>query len=614
MSIDFPNDELEALLEQLTLAGLDAAEWQRLQTLLADNPAGQRRYLEAIHLREGLGYLLSHEPTLSGDQAQLGAAAGTASSAAAADAEAAAETSAIGERTLRMSRGGRPSWQRWVPLWAAAAGVAFVAGAAAVAIYQQGWGPLLARQEPEAPRTVAPVTASPIPLLQERQLGKVSGLSLDASAEAISSSMQVGQILRCGEVVQLPVGFMRVQLDDGPELLIEGPAEFSLVGNESVFVRSGRLSTRGGQRLLLQTPLLTAECLDAVVAFEAADDDSASIYVSEGVVTLMTTPQERVESEKLRVLHSGEGIVAEPTGEKNSLRTTARGPLTTIITEWSDIEKRLSKYQQLVLGDRPLAYWPLYRVRKNRRVLDLTQNGHDGLPIGNWPAELDGDGESDESGRGVYFNGESYVEPDRKPPVKLQNGFAIEGWAKPEGPAQYQAIFTSRWVLESYTPNQQCFGMTLYAGDTNRWEFWTGLGKRGQFWNVMESPQEIARKEWTHVVGVFTPTAAGAPGFMHGVGRLYVNGEEVLQLEQDVSLTDFDWPARIGAAEFVPRYLTSWLFKGYLSDIALYGYPLEPQRIKEHFQVGQPTVSEKTSALRPSSPWLLASLGRRSAP
>ena len=179
--------------------------------------------------------------------------------------------------------------------------------------------------------------------------------------------------------------------------------------------------------------------------------------------------------------------------------------------------------------------------------------------------------------------------------VKLQSGFAIEGWARPEGPAEYQAIFTSRWVLESYTPNQQCFGMTLYAGDTNRWEFWTGLGKRGQFWNVMESPKEINRKDWSHVVAVFTPTEAAEPGFMRGVGRLYVNGEEVMQLEQEVSLTDFDWPARIGAAEFVPRYLTSWLFKGYLSDIALYGYPLEPERIKEHYEVGQPSVTPKTS-------------------
>ena len=36
MSIDFPNDELEPLLEQLTLAGLGAAEWERLRSLIAE--------------------------------------------------------------------------------------------------------------------------------------------------------------------------------------------------------------------------------------------------------------------------------------------------------------------------------------------------------------------------------------------------------------------------------------------------------------------------------------------------------------------------------------------------------------------------------------------------
>jgi hypothetical protein len=495
----------------------------------------------------------------------------------------------------------------WIPSWAAAASIAFLAGALIAVLATHGTRRDLASGDDPVRRKLAPASSSPTHLLVDRELGKISGLSLEASVEGLLQSMQVGQALHCGEVFQLTTGFVRVQLGSGPELLIEGPAEFSLIDDESVFVRSGRLAAKGGQRLLLQTPLLTAECLDARVSFEAADDDSASIYVSEGVATLMTTPHEEVEGEKIRVLHSGESLVAEPTGSDDVLRTTARGPIQDVVDQWSEIESRLSEYQQLVLRDRPLAYWPLYQVRKNRRVLDLTQNGHDGLPIGNWPVELKKGEESDDNGRGVYFNGERYIEPDRKPPVNMQQGFAIEGWAKPEGPAEYQAIFTSRWVRDSHLPNKQCYGITLYAGDTDRWEFWTGVGQAGQFWNVMESPQTIDRTTWTHVVGVFTPTAAGKPGFMRGVGRLYVNGKQTLEMEQEVPLTDFDWPARIGAAEFVPRYLTSWLFKGYLSDISIYGYPLEPDRIQEHYKVGKPAVSSRTSNHWRAGAHLLAS-------
>lgn len=610
MSIDFPNDELEPLLEQLTLAELDAAEWETLRALIADNPEGQRRYLEAVYFRESLSQLLSHEPpAASADEETSQAADSFAPSSPTA-------TSNIQPRDRGQSDAGRSAtqWRRLsIPSWVAAAGVAFVAGAAAVALLSRDDGPF-ARQGAARPREVMPVTASPAPLIQDTQLGRISGLSLDASSEGLSQSLQVGQLLRCGEVVQLSVGFMRLQLDGGPELLIEGPAEFSLTSEESIFVRSGRVAAQGGRRLLLQTPLLTAECVDARVTFEATDDQAATIFVSEGVVTLMTTPQEQVESEKLRVLHSGEGLVAEPSGSSGVLRTSARGPMPQIIDDWRRIESRLSEYQQLVLSDHPIAYWPLDKVRKNRRVLDLTQNGHDGLPIGNWPIVLAKAKPTSESDRGVYFNGESYIEPDRKPPINMQNGFAIEAWAKPEGPAAYQAIFTSRWVRESYTANQQCFGVTLYAGDTNRWEFWTGRGRLGEFWNVMESPEEIERESWSHVVGVFTPTGPAAPGFLKGVGRIYVDGQEVLEMEQEVSLTDFDWPARIGAAEFVPRYLTSWLFKGRLSDIALYGYPLEATRIEEHFKVGNPSMDTKTSRVALPSAWRLASLDRRMTP
>lgn len=609
MSIDFPNDDLEPLLEQLTLAELDTAEWETLRTLIADNPAAQRRYLEAVHLRESLSQLLRREPPAGAADDEAPPAADPASK------------SWTAESSIQPSARWRPDARREsnyqrrysIPIWAAAAGVAFVAGAAAVALYHRADG-VLARQIADVPRAVVPVISSPAPLVQDSKLGKISGLSLDASSDGLTQSMQVGQLLRCGEVVQLPVGFMRVQLDSGPELLIEGPAEFTLTSEESVFFRGGRVAAKGGRRLLLQTPLLTAECLDARVTFEATGDEAATIFVAEGVVTLMTTPQEQVESEKLRVLHSGEGIIAQPSGSAGVLRTSARGPMPQVIDSWRQIESRLSEYQQLVLSDRPIAYWPLYRVRKNRRVLDLTQNGHDGLPIGNWPVVLAEDEQVDDSGRGVYFNGECYIEPDRKPPMNMQNGFAIEGWAKPKGPAEYQAIFTSRWVRESYTANQQCFGVTLYAGDTNRWEFWTGLGKLGQFWNVMESPQEIERDSWSHVVGVFTPTGNADPGFLRGVGRLYVDGRQVLELEQEVSLTDFDWPARIGAAEFVPRYLTSWLFKGYLSDVALYGYPLETKRIEEHFKVGKPSIGLKTSRLAVPPTWRLASLERSMTP
>jgi ferric-dicitrate binding protein FerR (iron transport regulator) len=580
------SQELDRLLNRLWLDSLTDDECHALQSLIADDPDAQRRYLETVHMQQSLNYLLA-----GGDANTERASTFLADESAT---RAPGEASSLKVGALRRKR---------LPFWSLAASVAFVAGAGIAIAAYRSWEGTFATAD-DLPRAVQPAIAAPAPFLQEGRLGKITGLSLDASTDGLLRSMQVGQELRCGEVVQLSSGFIRLQLFTGPEVLIEGPAEFSIIGEENVFLRSGRLAAKGGKRLLLQTPLLSADCKEAEISFEASDDDSASIYVAEGSVTLATTPQEHLESKKLQVLRAGEGVVVEPSNAPGGLRSAARGPLEQVLNEWSQVEARLSEYQRLVLDDHPLAYWPLYRVRKNSRVLDLTQHGHDGLSIGKWPASVSKTADDE---RGVYFNGESYIEPDHKPPIKLQDGFAVEAWAKPEGPAQYQTIFASRWVLDSHTPSQQCFGVTLYAGDTDRWEFWTGRGKYGEYWNVMETPQTIDRTAWTHIVGVFTPKEITSPGYLRGVAQVFVNGEQVLEDEHEASMTDFDWPARIGAAEYVPRYLTSWLFKGRLSDIAVYGAPLAPESIKRHYKLGKPTVSVKTSSASPSPLTLLAS-------
>jgi hypothetical protein len=141
------------------------------------------------------------------------------------------------------------------------------------------------------------------------------------------------------------------------------------------------------------------------------------------------------------------------------------------------------------------------------------------------------------------------------------------------------------------------FGFTLYAGEGNQWEFWTGSGRRGELWQRLVSDAPVERDRWTYVVASFTPGEKATVDDVEGVVRLYVNGGLVAEGTHHESLTDFEWPARIGAAEFVPRYLTSWLFKGRLRDIAVYGHPLAEARIAEHFAAGR-AASNTTAASR----------------
>ncbi len=602
------NDRIDALFDQLFISGLSDRDCQELWMAAVADKNVMQRYVEIVHLREGLPYLLTQvglsesgtDGLLSGELSGDLVGEGPISGKHVAD---------LSERSDQRDSASFVMG-RWRQVLTIAVSLAFLLGAATTYLLSESsnWLPQMAGSD--TPRQLRTASSAPLlPFAEESWLGSITGLSMEASDEGMLASMQVGQKLRCGEVVQLSEGFVHVRLHSGPEIIVEGPAEFSLVGKNSVFVRVGRVIASAEEGLVLQSALVTADCLDAKVSFVAEEDTSTSVYALQGVVTVFSTPQEEISSEKLRTLHSQEGMVAHPINDgKISIMASAlpQG----IVTSWADVEARLTKYQQLVLGDHPLAYWPLERVRRNRRVLDLSQNGFDGLAIGNWPTEL-----SEEEIRepGTYFNGESYIESDHKPPVDVRTGFSVEAWAQPAGDPEYRAIFSSRWVYDSHMPTQQCFGYTIYAGDANRWEFWTGPGREGYFWNVIETPEEIESSHWAHVVGTFTPLKEKGSKQVWGMSRLYVNGKLAIEHEHEVSLADFEWPARIGASEYVPRYLTSWLFKGFLRDVAVYNYPLEPQRIESHHRVGAAVDDRNMSQHLQYDSVLVASLLENSA-
>jgi Concanavalin A-like lectin/glucanases superfamily len=584
MSPTNDNDSFDELLDRFCIQELDEREWEAVAAHIASDPDCLRRYIEAVQWQQSMEYF-------GGDETATQSA--TVPRLVEPDSEVTHKS--IRESKLPMDGGTRNragaslrERRRGFGSWAIAVSAAFAVGAAVTAIalkrVADPSGPAVAQTAQDAaPKALLP----PAPFVQESRLGKVSGLSLEASSEGLLSPLQVGQSLRCGEVVQLTTGYIGVTLHSGPELIIEGPAEFSIIGSDSVFVRVGRIAANKAKKLLLQSPLLTAECNDAEVLFVAEEDTSTNVFAYKGVVTMRNIARRRAGNGKLAVLHEGNGLLVRPETTTDALTKLASGPPSGCVRSWAQVESGLSDAQRLVLSDRPVAYWPLHRVRRNRRVLDLTQHGFDGQAIGNWPAELTAAAKTEP---GAYFNGECYIEPDRKPPIDLRSGFSVEGWAKVSGGPEFQAIFTSRWVLDAHAPHLQCLGFTLYAGKNDRWQFWTGSGHYGQFWQELHSDVELERHRWTHVVGTFDPEELGdgmPADTIQGTVRLYADGVLVGETKHEMSLLNFEWPARIGAAEFVPNSLTSWLFRGHLRDIALYDYPLEPARIRAHFEAGK---------------------------
>ncbi|TWT75575.1 hypothetical protein Pla123a_30850 [Posidoniimonas polymericola] len=581
-------DRLEQLLEQLVVATLEPQQRAELAVLIRNDPEAARQFAQAIHLRECLSDYGASESAGESAGGESGAAAHQAALTPATATLAARAGVGRCESELRDNDAdaGFPTrrWGGWFPL-ALATCLALAVGLAAG---RMTLGPPVAERDDAAAPTTTTTVVRPnfeVGGAGYDRLGRVAALSPDASSDGLLRPLQVGDLLRRGEVVQLTRGVMQVSFAAGPEVIVQGPAEFSVVDDLAIYVHRGRVTAKSPGRFTLQTSLVAAQAERAEVGVVADAEHAVELYAFDGSVAVNSNPHRQVEQETLRVLKADQGVGVTRKGNSTRLTAVNTEVPTDMVRDWAEVTTQLHPYEQLVLADRPLAYWPLYRVRRNRRVLDLTQHGYDGQAIGNWPAELN-DASSTQV-RGAYFDGESYIEPDSKPPVDLESGFTIEGWAKVLGGPEFQSVFTSRWVFGSNTPSQQCFGFTLYAGDDDKWQFWSGSGEYGAMWQMLSGNKTLERHRWTHVAASFRPEKTKEGEWVEGTVQLYVNGQPAASGTHRMSLLDFEWPARIGAAEFVPKSLTSWLFRGELRDVALYDYPLSDERIRTHQTQGE---------------------------
>jgi hypothetical protein len=562
-----PGDELDSLLELLALGQLDPAGWRRIGDLIRGDRDAAMRYVEVAHYCETL-----RDETTGATGDSLPAAIGEDFPSAA---KSGCNTSTVQSWA---SSSDRINSLGWLASWGIAVSVAFLCGWLA-----SGW------DQGHSPRVIPAVAVTsqrPFPVGEDAEpLGRVTGLTPVASSDGLLRSLKVGSPLGRGEVFQLTRGAARLEIAGG-EVLVQGPAEVSVIGDHTLFVRQGKVTVAHDELLTVQTPVAIVTGDGAKYAVAAEGETEVNVTAIDGSASVHSLPHRGRFGNSLGTVAAGSSLRVKSHGSRRLEVDTDAAPPDGLLFTWEDTAAKLHPYERLVLSDDPLAYWPLYRVRRHRAVLDLTQHGFDGYAIGNWPTELNDVHASQP--RGAYFDGESYVESDRKPPVNLRTGFTIESWARVSGGPEFQSVFTSRWVLESHSEREQCFGFTLYAGNNDRWQFWTGSGEFGKNWDQLHTDSKVERNRWTHVAASFKPDPGqeAATAALAGVVRIFVDGVQVGEARQTMSLEDFGWPARIGAAEFVPQSLTSWLFVGELRDVALYDHVLPPDRVRIHAEEG----------------------------
>ena len=258
-----------------------------------------------------------------------------------------------------------------------------------------------------------------------------------------------------------------------------------------------------------------------------------------------------------------------------------------------------SKYEQVVLAEKPAAWWRLDEAGKGngRTAADRvgTANGKFRGGVTMAPG-LPGSG-----GRAVRFNGrDAYVQAPY-PEALRSNVFSIEFWFRSTQPFKDRFWPGSAAFVSTATPGPNSedwaiAGASQHGIDEGRIRGKTGPkgGKRSDPFLESRSDDPLNDGHWHHVV--FTRTKSGD-------AKLYVNGELHATGNDGGGNVLNDRPLNIGGDAI---HKDGAFLEGDMDEVALYTHVLSPERVTAHFAVIKPHLPErkvrKVVVAKPSAP------------
>ncbi|MDJ1179191.1 hypothetical protein PJF56_09965 [Roseofilum sp. BLCC_M91] len=215
-----------------------------------------------------------------------------------------------------------------------------------------------------------------------------------------------------------------------------------------------------------------------------------------------------------------------------------------------------------------VAYWPL-NEGSGTTAGDKTSNGNQGTIHGaTWtqenldfitPAPTESALPSPQAI--ASFNGSNqYIEVPYKKELNPAQ-FTVSCWAKVEGgQGQWRSPVTCRTAKGSSALG----GYLLYAGNNNKWQFWTGNGG----WVTLHGA-EVVLNTWTHVAATYDGSTM----------KLYINGELSGKPVQSKILINSQHPLRIGAG--ITEGNPGFFFNGKIAEVRLWDRACSQEEIQE---------------------------------
>jgi len=337
----------------------------------------------------------------------------------------------------------------------------------------------------------------------------------------------------------------------------------------------------------VRTP--TATVTDLGTEFGVEVDDKNVCHVETFVGLVEVKPTSSLTAEKGQSLAAGDAISVDSSGV---ITKKKRSSALHFVRAMPPPEP--APYMKAVLEDRPLAYWPLNESPTVSWITDRSGHGCDGHFVGNVRL-VRGGPFGDNHRRSAEFSGNGYIQVPQLPKSDPAKGFAIELWAKADagrGHDDYRSPLSYR--DDRGVPNRT--GFMFYVTTEDAWRFQVGTG---DFWDGVDGPA-VAPGQWVYLAGTFQPTSKETNGMFQGLLKFYVNGKAVATTRCPWKPNDM-MPLRIGAGmSELPE--AGYFFIGNIADVAVYGQPLEPDRIRVHWEKGRASDananrSEKKEAL-----------------
>lgn len=226
-------------------------------------------------------------------------------------------------------------------------------------------------------------------------------------------------------------------------------------------------------------------------------------------------------------------------------------------------------YKSTILADSPAGYYRLgespfaYATAGNSGSGGAALDGQYQFGVGNGAGgALAGDPDT-----AAQFSGVARVDVPYSAALNPAGPFTIECWAMVTNGITtnvYRSPVTSR-----ATGNR---GYILYAGNNNRWQFWTGSGTGF----VSLTGPAVVNDVWVHVVGTRDSL---------GTNRLYINGVLMASNSAPTFAANASAPLRVGAGASEST-LGDFYFPGRVDEVAFYPTQLSDAQVAAHYDNG----------------------------